>query len=301
MINLQIQFLVGIILAFLIFVLYKLGVLKKDSLLLWTFLVLIFLLLSNVIFCFCAERKIGCISLLDYKDAQLMMISLIPTVAIAYFQYRIQEKLKAEEEKRTEENRIRNELEDKRHQLWHRQELCSERIQKFYSFFYLEGEAINLNINQCLGKYGYLESAKTEGYVFSLELHPTEDNQEFFPGYYKVRFSNICIDEKKVEKVEGIHTEITNNHLKVLLKKEFAYETIVNFFMQEEDNDVALKCSFDIDLADTSLERGYLHMLLSISFDIVTMNSYDNYGSFKIGTSNVEIRLNKLMNLEEQN
>lgn len=298
MINLQTQFWVGIILASFIFVLYKRRFFKKSSISLWTFLVIIFLLLSNAIFGFCAERKIGFISVLNYKDAQIMMISLIPTVAIAFFQYMIQEELKAEEKIRTQENRIRNEMENKRHQLWHRQELCSERIQKFYSFFDLKGEAINLNLVQSLGKYGNLESAKTAGYVFYLELHPTKDKKEIFPGCYKVCFSNISIDEKKVEMVDGIHTELTNNHLKVLLKKEFAYETIVTFFVQ---NDGVLKCSFDIDLEDTSLERGYLHMLLSVSFDIVAQCSYDSYGSFKICTRNVEIQLNELMNLEEQN
>lgn len=292
MISLGVQFYIWIFLTIVICIFLIFKITKKESILdcilSWIAIVGFFLLSSNILFSFFEEKKLGFVSSLDYKDTMLMIISFIPTIVIAFFQYKIEVNLNAESQKESNLESIR-----------HRKELCSNRIHKIYSLLNLQGYAINLNLSQCFIKYGDLKSEKDKGFIFFLELKPTKDNNdELFPGYYEVKFSNICINEKDIEKNNGINYEITNKHFKFMFKRAFIDENITKFFIHEKCDDTVLKCSFNLELKDLSLESDYLHMILSVNFDLVALSFYDEYGCFETSVKNVNI---KLVELEDKN
>lgn len=232
-----------------------------------------------------------------------MLLSLIPTVAIAFFQYKIQKI--SDKEKEEYENYLRNreKYEKEIAQRWHKEELCSERIQNISSSFFLKGYAVNLNIKQSEARYSSLRSGGKEDSVFYVELKPEyAQKTKIFPEYFNIDYKKITLANKDVLSSE-ILSEITNDGFRFWITKSAIDAELKKFIIDEYTNSEKklIPCEILVDLEDQSLMKDYLKMQLSIKFNIVATSAYDMYGSFEISIHNVNISLAQLYDLEENN
>lgn len=249
----------------------------------WIFITIMFVLFTNIIFVYCFENCFVIESLLDYKDVQLMIFSLIPTIAIAYFQYKIQK---------------RSDDEQKRKDKWHIEELRYERIKDIYSSLHLSGFAVNLNIKNSIGRYSEYKCGERKDAALYIEINPTyfaanDKCFEFFPGYFKVDLKKISIDDTEVfdnnvTVSSIIHTEVDKKWLKFWFNQKNICD---NFVYPITKDNKKIHCKIEVFLEDLTLEKDYLKFTLSVEFDMEPNSSCDEYGLFTLGVNNMEMRV----------
>lgn len=108
-------------------------------------------LIFNAVFLICSKNLIMIESVMDYSDSLATAISLVATMAVAFFQYRIQENIEQEHNLQTKQsNRFQKDFRDieKRH---HIQELCSERLRSLKPLEGIKGIVTNNEIVESHG------------------------------------------------------------------------------------------------------------------------------------------------------
>lgn len=268
---------------------------KNDNIVIWALITSCVTLLVNVIFLLWSRIDLFELdSLLGYKDAQLMVLSLIPTVAIAYFQYKIQLLSDQESKDRQKALELKNKEELEMSAEWHKQELRSDRIRSF-SPFSLNGYAVNFNLSSCLAKYSQLKNGGKENCIFYIELKSNRLNLEtFFPECYDVEFTGTAVNAQMLNS-DGLIGNIDNDGIRLWLDRDcMDNNDIVQFIMYPD----AFKCDglrFEtyVNLVDRSIsmDNGGLSMKLRIKFDIISKSTYDEFGSFEVKSAHTNIEL----------
>lgn len=242
------------------------------------FLVFIFILiLINA--CFLVAKKINFIgeSVLQYNEAQQMVISALVAGCIAFFQFEIQKAIDR-----------KNSAESEQRKKFHIKEINSERIKEMQIYSEISAYALNFNIPSCrvIHAKQYNEQSEVK---FFIRIFATNERKQIYPHYFKPNDKDAPDGYGiKVEVIDlGTNTykyEICPEHIDISFLGGF--DKLDNFFTAPtlvDGEQVSLDMKIIYNGNDTSyVEEDYSKIKFNLSFQLIPHNGYDENGKFDI-------------------
>ncbi len=317
MLRLIIQSVIGIICSILsvIYVKKYIELKKVDSnvrnnkliameLFVWSLVTISVLIVINTIFSWVERYNIFITSCLDYKDTQLMIISVLSTVIIAFMQLKIQEKLDKQNKIEEDIKANRLEIEKIASHKRHLAELCSSKLKELNGISKARGFCINYNLKQFNGSKEFCNifsgfGGNLKSYI---ELHG-HDDVLIFSEYFDVKSSRIVVSIRNEHGViQEVKHELTKEHLRLYFEDSCDENLLNKFFLLPQKLDVLalnvhlLNIKIEMDIEDRSIkyEDKYLELGVCIIFDVIPCSGYNQFGKFDIEPQNVKLEIHSV-------
>ncbi len=259
------------------------------------------------LFKFC---NIAIYSELTYGDTTMLLVNILGSVMIAFFQYRIQDKLDREQsEREREKNRLNQELEAQRHNYEssirnleterHVKEIKATRLRYFYSLSNCQCTAKNYNLPET----GLRKDGRKEPYV--IKLISRNNVPCFFQPDLKLlgeKSVEISIsDENNFVPISG-DFQLTCTKLELYLNETYPnLSNIKDFFLrpvvpiQRSYNSSKLYIKISIDAEDPALHQSYGEMANKMKYTLICClypnSGYDNSGGFSMSISVIRVMM----------
>lgn len=200
------------------------------------------------------------ISLLEDKDAELMLATYIPTVCIAYFQYKIQSNIISSD------NKLQNEL------------IKLNKIYEINRHFDFEGEVINF---QLCNFYNYVCSYKEDEDIFCIKLK--SKNNSILPNWFEAKNVKVFLEISNVTLECRNYRLFKNEWLifgnKKIFKNEIKKYLIMPVSSCQNRNQEFLQFMIIVEGTDVISDSQYK---MPIKIKAYINSGYDIDGSFKI-------------------
>lgn len=260
-------------------------------------------LIFNAFFLFCSKRLIMIESVMDYSDSFATGISLVATMSVAFFQYRIQENIEQEHNFQEQQSKEFQEDIRKIEKKYHIQELCSERLRSLKSLEGVKGKAINYAIleSSCV----HQDSPRPNERLFitigdKSDISDCKFYHPFFSPYNTKEWSDyIYCNDVKMNVYEfspyclSFGIDIINSAI-----IDFVTYPAKKKCAQTQMNRPKLHCRFEPHVLDSSIdviedqkENLYAKTLTyRLEFDIEPLNfGYTSSGSFEVCATNARL------------
>ena len=220
------------------------------------------------------------VSPLDYKDALLMFISVVATISIAFFEYRVQIQIEDG-----------NALQEIKRQGWHNEELISELLKSMDSLCQLGGYAINYYIPEA---YIFFSERNESAYHIVIGGNNIVDKDCFYHPYFEVDHK-VYYHDGKDRRVQIRDSKLISPSC-LILDLDESDNIAQNFFLSPcalnsqfiKQNKLKLTIELTVkDLSFASLES----FSYQISFYISPAHSYgyDANGKFMVAIEDVHL------------
>lgn len=254
-----------------------------------------FLFITNAIFIIFKQKRIAIDSNLTFEEGQILIMSFIPSVVIAIFQFFIQEKIEEKNEKKQKidyQNYI-NELE-------------SSIIHNFLSEIQWSVQAYNF----ILMKYTYCLCEETDK-TYCIRLSNKYKNQ-LFSSYYKVDIEKIVANYKYKNLKNEMNISWTKNinSIEIFLNSEYRdffrapvneiveirdnYEISIDMFLQVTD--IGMKVN---DISNKKQKDENVNTKIVMNLSIKPGSGYDDRGIFNLQIINFSLK--SIKKEEQQN
>lgn len=262
------------------------------EILLWTSITIMVILFLNIVVTFGEKHGVWIESVMSHEETLLMLISLIATITIAFFQYQIQRTLEKEED-------VRRDIATNQHKI----ELRSERLRSLENISLMTGHGINTHLINNLIAPSYNVSLD---YVCYIQLNgDTKKSCVFFPEYFELQnFEVYILDNDDISTLFIIPKEnviLNQTMLKISISKyrlqhDRDFENLINRFFAsvvQRNRPCVICIRLKIGCYDKStfVDDGYLKMDYSLNFKVSIQRGYDRYGVFGISISDLQICL----------
>ncbi len=257
-------------------------------------------LIFNAVFLFCSKRLIVVESVMDYSDSLATAISLVATMAVAFFQYRIQENIEQEHTLQTQQSenfqKDLREIENRHHI----QELCSERLRSLKSLEGIKGTAINYNLEESYILQG--TSPNKKSLCITIGDKNDTSNCKFYHPFFSLRDTEDWKDYLKCNDFELNVYEFSPYHLSFEiditgpLVSDFVTYPAKKKCGQVQMNRPKLHCTFTPRVLDSSIgliqtqNSDTKSLVYCLEFDIEPLNTgYTGCGSFEVCATNARV------------
>ena len=233
------------------------------------------LLFVNVCFTLTARIEYGFESVLKYSETQQMVISALVASCIAFIQLKIQRAIENKNKKESEQREV-----------FHVNEVKSERIKDMQIFSKIKAYGLNFNIPKCKAIYADMYNELSEP-VFFIHIYADNDYDQIYPQYFKPNKK----DGIKV-KIDGYNEaqytfnadsgkiDICFKGLSEKLNEFFSMPTRPALFDKEM---VTLQVIIEYTGTDTSYDdEKYSEFNFSLEFNLIPCSGYNEKGKFSI-------------------
>ena len=238
---------------------------KNKSIIILILTIIFFIIITNIAFVLLKEMVGKAISsVLDYDNAQLMVVSTFVATWIAVLQIRIQQLLNE-----------RNCADGEDRKRFHLKEIQSERIKALRIYSYLNAELYNFNIANCKAYYpSYYDMGHNS--IAMIKIYNAQGNRQIFPNYFLPNKDN-WLEVSIIECDKSLYSFVVNDNrseINIFFKKS---ELINQFILSSNKETITVKLEFNGK--DTSFsDEDYSEFSFELSFFLKKITQYNERG-----------------------